>query len=120
PETMTRVPDELDPDDIEYDNLALLCERHHMLKHNTAWTVRQLPGGILEWTSPTGRIYIDKPISTIEFAPDPEHEIPHDPIPATTTRVPDELDPDDIEYDNEALQVLCRSYAGCGSRLRVA
>ncbi len=81
-------------------NLALLCERHHMLKHNTAWTVRQLPGGILEWTSPTGRIYIDKPISTIEFAPDPEHEIPEPWAPETMTRVPEELEPDDIEYEN--------------------
>ena len=80
-------------------NLACLCERHHTLKHNTAWTVRQLPGGILEWTSPTGRIYIDTPVSTIEFAPDPEHEIPNDPIPAATTRVPEELDPDDIDFD---------------------
>jgi hypothetical protein len=57
-------------------NLTHLCERHHMLKHNTAWTVRQLPGGVLEWTSPTGRTYIDTPVSTIEFAPDPESEIP--------------------------------------------
>ena len=81
-------------------NLALLCERHHMLKHNTAWTVRQLPGGVLEWTSPTGRIYLDKPISTIEFAPDPEHEIPEPWAPDSITRVPDELEPDDIEYDN--------------------
>ncbi len=72
---------------------------HHTLKHNTAWTVRQLPGGVLEWTSPTGRIYIDTPVSTIEFAPDPEHEIPNDPIPASTTRVPEELDPDDIDFD---------------------
>ena len=57
-------------------NLALLCERHHMLKHNTAWTVVQRTNGVLVWTSPTGRVYIDTPISSIEFAPDPEHEIP--------------------------------------------
>ena len=81
-------------------NLALLCERHHMLKHHTAWTVRQLPGGVLEWTSPTGRVYIDKPISTIEFAPDPEHEIPEPWAPAITMRAPDELDHDDLEYDD--------------------
>ena len=81
------------------DNLALLCERHHMLKHNTAWTVTQLPAGVLEWTSPTGRVYIDKPISTIEFAPDPEHDIPEDPIPATAMRVPVDLEPDDFEFD---------------------
>ncbi|WP_181003396.1 HNH endonuclease signature motif containing protein [Microbacterium sp. CJ77] len=80
-------------------NLAHLCEGHHTLKHNTAWTVRQHPGGVLEWTSPTGRTYTDTPISTIEFAPDPEHEIPDDPIPTTAMRTPEELDPDDIEFD---------------------
>ncbi len=53
-------------------NLAHLCKRHHTLKHNTPWHVRQLPGGILEWTSPTGRIYIDQPEPTLRFIPDPE------------------------------------------------
>ncbi|WP_458041969.1 MULTISPECIES: DUF222 domain-containing protein [Bacteria] len=42
-------------------NLACLCKRHHTLKGETAWTARQLGGGILEWTSPGGHIYIDKP-----------------------------------------------------------
>ncbi|MFB8891452.1 HNH endonuclease signature motif containing protein [Microbacterium plantarum] len=38
-------------------NLANLCKRHHDVKHHTRWHVRQLPGGRLIWTSPTGRIY---------------------------------------------------------------
>ncbi len=38
-------------------NLANLCKRHHDVKHHTRWRVRQLPGGRLIWTSPTGRIY---------------------------------------------------------------
>ncbi|MDQ1215160.1 HNH endonuclease signature motif containing protein [Microbacterium arborescens] len=38
-------------------NLANLCKRHHDVKHHTRWRVRQLPGGRLVWTSPTGRIY---------------------------------------------------------------
>ena len=42
-------------------NNAHLCRRHHVLKHATPWRVRQLPRGILEWTSPTGRIYTDHP-----------------------------------------------------------
>ncbi|MGM7671522.1 DUF222 domain-containing protein [Microbacterium sp. A93] len=42
-------------------NLADFCRRHHVTKHNTPWQVRQLGGGVLEWTSPTGRIYIDRP-----------------------------------------------------------
>ncbi|MCZ4067450.1 DUF222 domain-containing protein [Microbacterium sp. H37-C3] len=38
-------------------NLANLCKRHHDVKHHTRWHVRQLPGGKLVWTSPTGRVY---------------------------------------------------------------
>ncbi|MFS0715168.1 DUF222 domain-containing protein [Microbacterium sp. 2P01SA-2] len=38
-------------------NLANLCKRHHDVKHHTRWQVRQLPGGTLVWTSPTGRVY---------------------------------------------------------------
>lgn len=53
-------------------NLAHLCKRHHMLKHHSAWTVRQLADGVLEWTSPSGRKYIDKPVSAVAFAPVPE------------------------------------------------
>ena len=53
-------------------NLAHLCERHHTGKHNSAWRVVQLPGGILEWTSPTGRTYIDRPVSEVAFATEPE------------------------------------------------
>jgi hypothetical protein len=42
-------------------NLAHLCRRHHLMKHTTAWRVRQLPGGVLEWTSPLGNIHRDEP-----------------------------------------------------------
>jgi hypothetical protein len=38
-------------------NLANLCKRHHDVKHHTRWRVRQLSGGRLVWTSPTGRVY---------------------------------------------------------------
>ncbi|QEW02139.1 HNH endonuclease signature motif containing protein [Microbacterium lushaniae] len=34
-------------------NLAHLCTRHHTLKTETAWTVRQLHDGTLEFTSPS-------------------------------------------------------------------
>ncbi|MCH6230930.1 HNH endonuclease [Microbacterium sp. CFH 31415] len=59
------------------ENLANLCRRHHTLKHQTAWTVVQRSGGVLEWTSPTGSTYADRPVSTVAFAPDPEcdHEL---------------------------------------------
>lgn len=52
------------------DNLAYLCVRHHTLKTETDWTVRQLPGGDLEWTSPLGFAYADTPPARVVFLPD--------------------------------------------------
>lgn len=54
----------------EHTNLAHLCRRHHTLKHETAWRVRQLPGGILEWTGPSGRTYRDRPPAVVAFVRD--------------------------------------------------
>ncbi|MFT4305806.1 MAG: HNH endonuclease signature motif containing protein [Microbacterium sp.] len=50
-------------------NLAHLCRRHHTLKHHTAWPVRQLGDGVLEWTAPTGRHHLDRPPATVRFVP---------------------------------------------------
>ncbi|MFT4212844.1 MAG: DUF222 domain-containing protein [Microbacterium sp.] len=55
-------------------NLAGLCRRHHTLKHHSTWQVRQTGGGDLEWTSPTGRVYTDRPVSTVAFATDAEFD----------------------------------------------
>ncbi|SDQ31154.1 HNH endonuclease signature motif containing protein [Microbacterium sp. cf332] len=57
-------------------NLAHLCQRHHSMKQFTRWQVRQRGGGVLEWTSPLGRIYReDLPVPavcfTTEFATTP-------------------------------------------------
>lgn len=49
------------------DNLAHLCRGHHTLKHHTDWSVAQTNDGILRWTSPTGREYIDRPPSRVRF-----------------------------------------------------
>jgi hypothetical protein len=38
-------------------NLAHLCQRHHSMKQFTKWEVRQIGGGVLEWTSPLGRTH---------------------------------------------------------------
>ncbi|MBN9185936.1 HNH endonuclease signature motif containing protein [Microbacterium sp.] len=51
------------------ENLADFCRRHHTMKHGGEWTVRQLPGGVLEWTSPCGRIVLDRPAPTVRFVP---------------------------------------------------
>ncbi|WP_298942952.1 HNH endonuclease signature motif containing protein [uncultured Microbacterium sp.] len=53
----------------DHRNLACLCRRHHVVKHCTAWRVRQLGHGVLEWTGPTGRRYIDRPPATVRFVP---------------------------------------------------
>lgn len=53
-------------------NLAHLCQRHHSMKQFTCWKVRQLPGGVLEWTSPTGITYTDIPTAyppAVRFVP---------------------------------------------------
>ncbi|MFT4260092.1 DUF222 domain-containing protein [Microbacterium sp.] len=53
------------------DNLSAFCRRHHTLKHASPWHAQQKPGGVLEWTSPTGRTYIDEPPpqNTVVFTP---------------------------------------------------
>lgn len=53
------------------DNLADFCRRHHVLKHASPWTVKQVGGGRLEWTSPTGRVYVDHVPATLRFVPSP-------------------------------------------------
>ncbi len=42
-------------------NLSDFCKNHHIIKHHTAWNVRQHDGGTLEWTTPSGKSYIDHP-----------------------------------------------------------
>ncbi|THE06347.1 HNH endonuclease [Microbacterium oleivorans] len=54
----------------ELSNLAHLCQRHHSMKQFTAWRVRQLTGGVLEWTSPLGKTYReDAPTPAVAFTP---------------------------------------------------
>ncbi|GAB3598979.1 HNH endonuclease signature motif containing protein [Microbacterium tumbae] len=50
----------------DLENLAMFCTGHHPLKHpdlrdDDRWSARQLAGGIIEWTSPLGRVYADMP-----------------------------------------------------------
>ncbi|WP_125098394.1 HNH endonuclease signature motif containing protein [Leucobacter chromiireducens] len=53
-------------------NLALLCRAHHSLKHHTDWRLTQLPGGVLRWVSPTGRVRLDRPPSRVRFRAAPQ------------------------------------------------
>ncbi|WP_102191839.1 HNH endonuclease signature motif containing protein [Microbacterium aurantiacum] len=53
-------------------NLGDLCRRHHVLKHHSPWHVEQQGAGIFAWTSPTGKVYLDRPPSqnTVTFTED--------------------------------------------------
>jgi hypothetical protein len=42
-------------------NLAVLCRRHHRLKHTAGWTVTLNPSGVMTWTTPTGRQFATEP-----------------------------------------------------------
>ncbi|WP_162829891.1 HNH endonuclease [Amycolatopsis palatopharyngis] len=41
-------------------NLHSLCRRHHRLKQSGTWTVTTTPAGDLQWTTPHGRVYVDR------------------------------------------------------------
>ncbi|GAA1741132.1 HNH endonuclease signature motif containing protein [Microbacterium paludicola] len=49
------------------DNLGALCRAHHVLKHNSAWSARNLGRGLYEWTSPTGQVLDESPQSAVRF-----------------------------------------------------
>ncbi|NLB47752.1 MAG: HNH endonuclease [Microbacteriaceae bacterium] len=50
-------------------NLAVLCRRHHTMKHATPWRVAQNECGDLTWVSPTGRLHRARPTSRVRFMP---------------------------------------------------
>jgi hypothetical protein len=52
-----------------HENLACLCKKHHTLKGNSDWTVRQVGGGILEWKSPAGFHHITHPAVELVCVP---------------------------------------------------
>lgn len=67
-------------------NLAILCRRHHRLKHASPWRIEQLGGGTLQFTSPTRREYRNDAPPVIEAATDPPWArllaTPYDPADA--------------------------------------
>lgn len=56
-------------------NLADLCRWNHTVKGNIGWEVCQLPGGVMEWMSPTGILLKDVPEPRgVTFGPSPPGE----------------------------------------------
>ncbi|MCQ1954521.1 HNH endonuclease signature motif containing protein [Arthrobacter sp. zg-Y238] len=53
----------------DHGNLEHLCRRHHRFKTLGFWNARQATPGVIEWTSPTGRVYRTEPF--LELGPPP-------------------------------------------------
>jgi hypothetical protein len=53
-------------------NLAVLCRRHHRLKHTPGWTVTLHPTGVMTWTTPTGRTLHTEPWRYTDPDPPPD------------------------------------------------
>jgi hypothetical protein len=53
-------------------NLAVLCRRHHRLKHTTGWTATLAPDGTMTWTTPTGRKLQTEPWRYTDPDPPPD------------------------------------------------
>ena len=49
------------------ENLESLCPGHHQMKHQSGWRVRQVGGGVIEFTTPSGRVVSDEPMSRVFF-----------------------------------------------------
>lgn len=72
------------------ENLCCLCRHHHRLSHQApGWTMRRLPNGGLEWTTPGGERLVTHPIP---FGTDDLPHLPHPP-PPTPSRVDDDPPP---------------------------
>ncbi|MFQ6173279.1 HNH endonuclease signature motif containing protein, partial [Oryzobacter sp. R7] len=67
------------------DNLAALCRRHHRIKQRPGWTARMMPGAVLEWTDPTGRVTPTHPQDALHGAVLPAPDPANDPDGPTNT-----------------------------------
>jgi hypothetical protein len=85
----------------ECENLSHLCRKHHRLKHQTTWNVKQLGAGSLEWTSPGGLSYITEP-DVLLTAPGPPPSPPDDADQAETKPPPGPPDLPTPKYDPNA------------------
>ena len=68
----------------DHGNLEHLCRRHHRFKTLGYWKASQPTPGVIEWTSPTGRVYRTEPFLDLELGP-PKQGPPH---PADPREVP--------------------------------
>jgi len=77
------------------DNLSYFCRRHHRIKHTENWTVVQTEGGVLHFTSVSGRKYTTYPALTLNL-------LPADSIPVDAVIDDYVLDEGSVVSDQEA------------------
>ena len=87
------------------DNLVVLCEAHHRLKHTPGWTLtRDQANGTLSWHTPDKTIYQRHPNGTITRLPRKtgphQHHVPGAVVPADLSK---QIGPDLIDRLNRAL-----------------
>ncbi|MBP3036219.1 DUF222 domain-containing protein [Arthrobacter sp. zg-ZUI100] len=81
----------------DHDNLEHLCRRHHMFKTEGFWKACQPAAGIIEWTSPGGRIYRTEP--HLQLVPSPVVPLAADaplPVVPLPVNVPLPAEVDDL------------------------
>ena len=87
------------------DNLVVLCEAHHRLKHTPGWALtRDQAGGILSWHTPDKTVYQRHPNGTITRLPRKtgphQHHVPGAVVPADLSK---QIGPDLIDRLHRAL-----------------
>ena len=87
------------------DNLVVLCEAHHRLKHTPGWALtRDQSSGILSWHTPDKTVYQRHPNGTITRLPRKtgphQHHVPGAVVPADLSK---QIGPDLIDRLNTAL-----------------
>ncbi|MDM7989738.1 HNH endonuclease signature motif containing protein [Arthrobacter sp. zg-Y877] len=70
----------------DHGNLEHLCRRHHRFKTLGYWKACQPTPGVIEWTSPTGRVYRTEPF--LELGPIKPGASVGSPSPPTPEAVP--------------------------------
>jgi len=99
------------------DNLVVLCEAHHRLKHTPGWALtKEQTTGVLSWHTPDKTIYQRHPDGTITRLPrrvgPHQHLVPSAVVPADLSQ---QISPEIINRLNQALDRALDNHTGPGT-----
>ena len=99
------------------DNLVVLCQAHHRLKHTPGWALtRDQATGTLSWHTPDKTVYQRHPDGTITRLPHKtgphQHHTPSTVIPADLSQ---QISPDILNCLNRALDTALDNHTGPGT-----